>query len=180
MGWLLVNGQHCLEWRKSLLDVVQNAGIDLPTLCYHPELTIHGACRLCMVEVKGRGVVAACHTPPESGMVVNTNTALLRRLRKMALELLLSSHDRECTSCSRSGNCTLQGLAHRFGIRDLRFSQDDTDRLPIDRSSILVRDPNKCILCGECVLICGEVQSIGVYDFPSRRKMQVTTAFHRN
>jgi NADH-quinone oxidoreductase subunit G len=181
MGWLLVNGQSiALNGEKSLLDVVQNAGIDLPTLCYHPELTIHGACRLCMVEVKGRGVVAACHTPPESGMVVNTNTALLRRLRKMALELLLSSHDRECTSCSRSGNCTLQGLAHRFGIRDLRFSQDDTDRLPIDRSSILVRDPNKCILCGECVRICGEVQSIGVYDFAHRgAKMQVTTAFHQ-
>ena len=65
MGWLMVNGQSVvLNGEKSLLEVVQNAGVDLPTLCYHPELTIHGACRLCMVEVKGRGVVAACHTPP--------------------------------------------------------------------------------------------------------------------
>ena len=182
MGWLLVNGQSvALNGEKSLLEVVQNAGIDLPTLCYHPELTIHGACRLCMVEVRGRGVVAACHTPPESGMVVNTNTAVLRRLRKMALELLLSRHDRECTSCSRSSNCTLQNLAHRFGISDLRFSQEHSDHLPIDRSSILIRDPNKCILCGECVRICGEVQSIGVYDYAHRgAKMQVTTAFHQD
>lgn len=182
MGWLMVNGQSVvLNGEKSLLEVVQNAGVDLPTLCYHPELTIHGACRLCMVEVKGRGVVAACHTPPESGMVVNTNTAVLRRLRKMALELLLSRHDRECTSCSRSGHCSLQNLAYRFGVSDVRFKQDHSEHLPIDRSSVLVRDPNKCILCGECVRMCGEVQSIGVYGFAHRgAKMQVTTAFHQD
>lgn len=182
MGWLLVNGESvALDGEKSLLEVVQNAGIDLPTLCYHPELSLHGACRLCMVEVAGRGVVAACHTPPESGMVVKTNTAVLRRLRRMALELLLSRHDRECTSCSRSGHCSLQDLSNRFGISDLRFKHERTDHLPIDTSSILVRDPNKCILCGECVRMCGEVQGIGVYGFAHRgAKMQVTTAFNQD
>lgn len=182
MGWLLVNGESVvLNGEKSLLEVVRNAGIDLPTLCYHPELSLHGACRLCMVEVTGRGVVAACHTPPESGMVVKTNTAILRRLRRMALELLLSRHDRECTSCSRSGHCSLQELANRFGVSDLRFKQECTDHLPIDSSSILVRDPNKCILCGECVRMCEEVQGIGVYGFAHRgAKMQVTTAFHQD
>ena len=182
MGWLLVNGESvALSGEKSLLEVVRNAGIDLPTLCYHPELSLHGACRLCMVEVAGRGVVAACHTPPESGMVVKTNTAILRRLRRMALELLLSRHDRECTSCSRSSHCSLQELANRFGVSDLRFKQERTDHLPIDSSSILVRDPNKCILCGECVRMCGEVQGIGVYGFAHRgAKMQVTTAFHQD
>ena len=182
MGWLLVNGMSvALNGEKSLLEVVRNAGVDLPTLCYHPELSLHGACRLCMVEVEGRGVVAACHTPPESGMVVNTNSAVLRRLRKIALELLLSRHDRECTSCLRSGHCSLQDLSNRFGVSDLRFKQERSEHLPIDRSSILVRDPNKCILCGECVRMCGEIQGIGVYGFAHRgAKMQVTTAFHQD
>lgn len=182
MGWLLVNGMSvALNGEKSLLEVVRNAGVDLPTLCYHPELSLHGACRLCMVEVEGRGVVAACHTPPESGMVVNTNSAVLRRLRKIALELLLSRHDRECTSCLRSGHCSLQDLSNRFGVSDLRFKQERSEHLPIDRSSILVRDPNKCILCGECVRMCGEIQGIGVYGFAHRgAKMQVTTAFQQD
>lgn len=179
MSWLMVNGQSVvLNGEKSVLDVVRKAGIDLPTLCYHPELTIHGACRLCMVEIEGRGIVAACHTPPEAGMVIKTNSAVLRRLRKMALELLLARHDRECTSCSRSGHCSLQDLSYRFGITDLPFQQEHHDKMPIDRSSIIIRDPNKCILCGECVRICGEVQSIGVYGFAHRgAKMVVDTAF---
>ncbi len=179
MSWLMVNGRSVvLNGEKSVLDVVRKAGIDLPTLCYHPELTIHGACRLCMVEIEGRGIVAACHTPPEAGMVISTNSAVLRRLRKMALELLLSRHDRECTSCSRSGHCSLQDLSYRFGITDLRFKQEHDKQLPIDRSSIILRDPNKCILCGECVRICGEIQGIGVYDFVHRgAKMVVDTAF---
>ncbi len=181
MGWLLVNGVSVvLNGEQSLLEVVRNAGIDLPTLCYHPELSLLGACRLCMVEVQGRGVVAACHTPPESGMAISTNSAVLRRLRKIALELLLSRHDRECTSCSRSGDCSLQDLSQRFGVSDLRFKADREEYLPIDGSSILIRDPNKCILCGECVRMCGEVQGIGVYSFAHRgARMQVTTAFHQ-
>ncbi|HHU61487.1 MAG: NADH-dependent [FeFe] hydrogenase, group A6 [Bacillota bacterium] len=182
MSWLLVNGQSVvLNGEKSVLDVVRKAGVDLPTLCYHPELTIHGACRLCMVEIKNRGIVAACHTPPEPGMVVSTHSAILRRVRKMALELLLARHDRECTSCSRSGHCSLQDMSSRYGISDVRFKQDQEDHLPIDDSSIIIRDPNKCILCGECVRICDEVQGIGVFGFVNRgAKMQVTTAFNQD
>lgn len=182
MGWLMINGKSVvLNGEKSILEVAQNAGVDIPTLCYHPELTIHGACRLCMVEVQGRGLVAACHTPPEPGMVVTTHSAQIRKVRKMALELMLARHDRECTSCSRSGHCSLQDLAHRFGISNMRFKQDKSDRFPIDDSSVLIRDPNKCILCGECVRICGEVQGIGVYAFTHRgAKMQVTTAFNQD
>lgn len=182
MSWLMVNGQSVVvDGEKSVLEVVRKAGVDVPTLCYHPELTIHGACRLCMVEIQNRGIVAACHTPPEAGMVITTHSATLRRVRKMALELLLARHDRECTSCSRSGHCSLQNLAHRFGVSDVRFKQESDEHMPIDRSSIIVRDPNKCILCGECVRICGEVQTIGVYAFTHRgAKMQVTTAFDQD
>lgn len=182
MGWLMMNGKSVvLNGEKSLLEVARKAGVDIPTLCYHPELTVHGACRLCMVEVEGWGIVAACHTPPEEGMVVQTHSATIRKVRKMALELLLARHDRECTSCSRSGHCTLQDLSLRFGITDLRFKQDQDELYPIDDSSIFIRDHNKCILCGECVRTCGEVQGIGVYDFINRgAKMQVSTAFDQD
>lgn len=180
MSQLTVNGKNVeLNGEANVLEVVRKAGIDLPSLCYHQELTVHGACRLCMVEIEGRGIVAACHTPPEAGMVINTNSPVLRRLRKMALELLLARHDRECTTCSRSGNCKLQDLAERFGINDIQLKQDER-KLPIDDSSIIIRNPNKCILCGECVRICSEVQGIGVLDFVHRgSKMVVDTAFSK-
>lgn len=178
MSLLTVNGKNFeINGEANVLEVVRNAGVDLPTLCYHPELTVHGACRLCMVEIEGRGIVAACHTPPEAGMVINTNSPILRRVRKMALELLLARHNGECTTCSRSGNCKLQDLAQRFGVSDVRLKQE-AKKLPIDDSSIVIRDPNKCILCGECVRMCGEIQGIGVLDFVHRgSKMVVDTAF---
>ncbi len=174
------NGTVELNGETNVLEIVRKAGIELPTLCYHPELTVHGSCRLCMVEIEGRGVVAACHTPPEAGMVIKTNTAVLRRVRKMALELLLARHNRECPTCFRTGNCKLQDLAHRFGISDIQLDKDK-EKLPIDDSSIIVRDPNKCILCGECVRMCGEIQGIGVLDFVHRgSRMVVDTAFGQN
>lgn len=94
MSWIAVNGRQVeLNGEKSLLEVIRKAGIDLPTLCYHPELSVYGACRLCLVEVEGRGIAAACHTPPMEGMRIHTHTASLRRLRKMALELILARHN---------------------------------------------------------------------------------------
>ncbi len=184
MSWVLVNGERvALNGEKSLLDVVRKAGIDLPTLCYHPELSVYGACRLCLVEVKGWGIVAACHTPPQEGMAIETNTGELRRLRKIALELILARHDRECTSCSRSGTCRLQELAERFQVHQPRFKNGANRQSHRGRSidasgPALVRDPNKCILCGECVRICSEWQGIGVLSFSQRGShMSVSTAF---
>ena len=104
------------------MELVRKAGIDLPTFCYHSDLSAYGACRLCLVDVEGRGILGACSTPPESGMVVRTNTQELREIRKISVELLLANHDRECTSCVRSGSCRLQDIARRLGITSIRYS----------------------------------------------------------
>lgn len=170
-----------IEGETNILQLVRKAGIDLPTFCYHSELSVYGACRMCIVDVEHRGILAACHTPPEDGLVIKTNTKELRDIRRMALELLLANHDRECTTCDRSGKCKLQDLATRFGVKEVRFGQRDV-KTPLDYSSTgLVRDPNKCILCGDCVRTCKEVQGIGVLDFAHRgSKMTVTPAFNKN
>lgn len=179
MGYMEIDGRM-VEFtdEPNILEVVRNAGIDLPTFCYHSELSVYGACRMCIVEIEGNGIIASCHTPPQEGLKVKTNTAELRRIRRTALELLLANHDRECTVCERTDSCELQALAHRFGIRKLRFSSP-TELKPVDDSSLaLIRDPNKCILCGDCVRMCKEVQGIGVLDFINRgSEMMVTPAF---
>lgn len=166
---------------KNLLEVIRKAGIDLPTFCYHSELSVYGACRMCLVELENGQIVASCSTPPQPGMRVKTMTPRVQHVRKMALELLLANHDRECTTCEKSGDCKLQELAQRFGIKNVRFGHRD-EMVPIDDSSLaIVRDPNKCILCGDCVRMCAEVQSVGVLDFAHRgSKMQVTPAFGKN
>jgi len=165
---------------KNVLEVVRLAGIELPTFCYHSELSVYGACRMCVVEIDGMGIVGSCSTPPRDGMVVRTNTPRVRNIRRMALELLLANHDRECTTCSKSGQCKLQDLSYRFGIKHIRFGNRD-ETLALDLSSpSIVRDPNKCILCGDCVRVCKEIQGIGVLDFAFRgSKSQVMPAFNK-
>jgi NADH-quinone oxidoreductase subunit G len=169
-----------LDGEKNILEVVRKAGVELPTFCYHSELSVYGACRMCLVELENGQIVAGCSTPPQPGMSVKTVTPRVQRIRKMALELLLANHDRECTTCDKSGNCKLQDLAQRFGIRDIRFGQLDK-KAPIDDSSLaIIRDPNKCILCGDCVRVCHEVQGIGALDFANRGSdMVVTPAFNK-
>ncbi len=182
MKTMLIDGREVtFNGEDNVLQVIRAAGIDLPTFCYHSELSVYGACRMCIVEINGKGIQAACHTPPEADMDVKTNTARLRKIRKMALELLLANHDRDCTTCDRNGTCKLQELYQRFGVRDIRFGHRDL-KSPIDDSSAaLVRDPNKCILCGDCVRTCREVQGIGVLDFAHRgSKMTVSPAFNRD
>lgn len=153
---------------RNLLELIRKAGIEIPTFCYHSELSIYGACRLCLVDVEGRGIMASCSTAPEPGMKVKTETRDIREMRKINIELLLANHKRECPSCSRSANCTLQDIARKLGVTDVRYKQTQKDA-PIDNSSpSLTRDPNKCVLCGDCVRVCDEVQSIGAIDFASR------------
>jgi NADH-quinone oxidoreductase subunit G len=166
---LTIDGREvALEGERNILELARKAGIDIPNFCYHSELSVYGACRLCLVEIEGRGLVASCSAAPEAGMAVRTNTPRTRRLRRMTLELLLANHDRECTTCDKSGSCRLQELANRLGVREVRFGERD-EREPLDLSSpSLVRDPNKCILCGDCVRMCQEVQGIGVIDFAYR------------
>ena len=181
MGHMIINGNR-VEFtdEKNVLTVIRNAGIDIPTLCYHPDVAAYGSCRLCTVEDDRGKTFASCAEVPKDGMVVYTNTERLMHYRQMIIELLLASHDRDCTTCSVNVDCHLQDLAHQFGVRQVRFS-DSRERAEIDRSSpAVVRDPNKCILCGDCVRVCEEMQGMNIIDFVHRgSQMRVAPAFNR-
>ena len=168
---LFINGKEC-EYtdEPNLLEVIRKNGFNVPTFCYRPDLTQFGACRMCVVEIEGRGIQSSCTMPPEPGLKIHTNTEKTRRIRKIVLELLLANHDRECTTCEKSGKCELQKYAEEYGIKDIRFAQKkDSEYLPIDDSNpSLVRDPNKCILCGACVRACSEFQGHSVLGFANR------------
>ena len=154
----------------NLLEVIRKAGMNVPTFCYRPDLTSFGACRMCVVEVEGRGIQSSCTMPPETGLKIHLNTEKTRRIRKTVLELLLANHDRNCLTCEKSGNCELQKYAEEYGIRTIRYPDKELeDYLPIDDSSpSIVRDPNKCILCGACVRACSEFQGHAVLGFANR------------
>ena len=176
---LTIDGKTVLiEGERNLLELVRKAEIDLPTFCYHSELSVYGACRLCLVQVDGRGIMGACSTPPEPGLKILTTTPEIREIRRIAVELLLANHDQQCPTCARSANCQLQILAQRLGIRKVRFKPVHAP-VPIDESSpSLVRDPNKCVLCGDCVRMCSEIQGTGAIDFAHRgHDVCVTPAF---
>ena len=181
MGTITINGKK-VEFtdEKNVLTIIRKAGIDMPTLCYHSELSAFGACRLCTVENDRGQCFASCSEEPRDGMVIYTHTERLRRHRKLIVELLLAAHCRDCTTCVKSGECVLQDLAHKMGIREVRF-QDYKELKPVDYSSpAIVRDPNKCILCGNCVRVCSEVQGVGVLGFAHRgTEAEVTPAFNK-
>lgn len=169
MGTITIDGRK-VEFtdEKNLLTVIRKAGIDIPTLCYHSELSTFGACRLCTVEDDRGRTFASCSEEPRDGMVIYTNTGKLKKYRKLIIELLLASHCRDCTTCVKSGECNLQTLAHRFGVTSVRYS-NYREQKPLDFSSpSIVRDPNKCILCGNCVRVCNELQGVGALDFAFR------------
>ena len=181
MGIMTIDGQS-IEFtdEPNVLSVIRKAGIDIPTLCYHSELSIYGACRLCTVENDRGKTFASCSEKPKDGMVIYTNTARLMRYRKLILELLLAAHCRDCTTCIKSGECHLQELAHRMGVHEIRF-ENVREQQPIDTSShAIIRDPNKCILCGDCVRMCDNVQNINAIDFAYRgTDAQVMPAFNK-
>ena len=182
MSYMTINNRRVpFTNEKNVLSVIRKSGIDLPTFCYHSELSTYGACRMCVVEDDRGRVFASCSETPRDGMVIFTNTPRLQHHRKMIIELLLASHCRDCTTCAKNGVCTLQKLSRQLGITDVRF-ENNKKQLPKDTSSeCVVRDPNKCILCGDCVRTCDEIQGIGILDFAFRgSKMQVTPAFNKN
>jgi NADH-quinone oxidoreductase subunit G len=167
-----------INGEKNILALIRKAGIDLPTFCYHSELSIYGACRMCMVENEWGGLESACSTPPKAGMAVKTNVERLRKYRKMILELLLANHCRDCTTCGNNGRCKLQELTQRFHIEGVRFPNTAPEPAIDDSSPCITRDQNKCILCGDCVRICGEVQAVGAIDFAHRgADMKVCAVF---
>ena len=179
MEYMTIDGMQVpIEGEKNILQVIRKAGIDIPTFCYHSDLSIYGACRMCVVEDDRGKIFASCSEQPRPGMVISTNTKKLQQYRKLIIELLLASHCSDCTTCTKNGMCELQSLAYRVGVHAVRFL-NNKEKLPIDMSSpCIVRDPNKCILCGDCVRQCSEVQGVGAIDFAYRgSKMQVMPAF---
>ena len=181
MGYMTIDGRT-VEFtdEPNVLAVIRKADIDIPTLCYHSELSVYGACRLCTVENERGKTFASCSEPPRDGMIVYTNTPRLMKYRKLILELLLAAHCRDCTTCIKSGECQLQARAHRMGVETIRF-ENTKEQHPLDFSSpSIVRDPNKCILCGDCVRMCDNVQSVNAIDFAYRgTRALVTPAFNK-
>ena len=149
---------------STILEAAYKAGIDIPTLCYLKDINEIGACRICVVEVKGaRGLVTACVYPVADGMEVFTNTEKVQKARKMNLELVLSTHNQDCLGCVRSGDCELQKLAKDYGIKDTNKWSGMNMEWPVDDSAAhMYRDNSKCILCRRCVAACGATQGIGV------------------
>lgn len=166
---LFINGKE-VEFTDeiNLLEVMRKNGFNVPTFCYRPDLKPFGACRMCVVEVEGRGIQTSCTMPPEIGLKIQTNTERTRRIRKTVLELLLANHDRECTSCEKSGDCELQQYAEEYGIREIRYAKKKEYAEIDDYNPSIVRDPNKCILCGACVRACEEFQGHAVLGFANR------------
>lgn len=167
-----------INGERNILEVARKAGIDIPAFCYDPELSIYGACRMCVFENERGGIDASCSAQPRDGMVIKTNTPRLRKYRKMVLELLLASHCRDCTVCPKNNNCKLQEFALRYNLTDVRFPNNYIQAEKDASSYSIVRDPAKCILCGKCVRMCNEVQNVGAIDYGFRSsKMKIVTAF---
>lgn len=182
MSYMTINNRRVtFTNERNVLSVIRKSGIDLPTFCYHSELSTYGACRMCVVEDDRGKIFASCSEVPRDGMVIYTNTPRLQHHRKMIIELLLAAHCRDCTTCAKNGVCTLQKLSRQLGITKVRF-ENNKKQLPLDTSSeCVIRDPNKCILCGDCVRTCDEIQGLGILDFAFRgSKMQVMPAFNKD
>jgi NADP-reducing hydrogenase subunit HndD len=162
---------------STILEAARLAHIDIPTLCYLKEINEIGACRICVVEVKGaRSLVASCVYPVNDGMEVWTNTPKVLNSRKKTLELILSDHDRKCLSCVRSGNCELQKLCKDLKVEDEGFYDGESNSYEIDYSAAhMYRDNNKCILCRRCSAVCEQTQAVGVIG-PNERGFKTNIA----
>ncbi len=147
----------------TIMRAAEQLGIRIPRLCYHPDLSLVGSCRVCIVEVKGMGYyMASCSVEVWEAMEVETNSPEIRRARRDIVELLLDNHPRDCQTCERDGNCELQNLAYSMGVRK-RLFEGRRKRFAIENSGAsVIRDSEKCILCGRCVRVCAEIQ--GVYN----------------
>lgn len=145
----------------TILDAAREIGINIPTLCYLKDVQAVGACRMCVVEVEGaRALTAACVTPVTEGMVVLTNSARAREARRTVLELILSEHNGDCQTCSRSDDCELKSMANELGIKEVSYEGEKTKSIVDASTPALVRDTGKCINCLRCVTVCNEIQSV--------------------
>ena len=158
-----------VEAGTTILEAARKYGIDIPTLCFLKDINEVGECRMCIVEVEGRrGFATSCIQKVEEGMVVHTNTPSVLEARRVVLDLILSNHKIDCLKCIRSGNCELQDVAKKLNVQDIEYEGEIITRDIDDISPSIVRDPNKCILCGRCVSACNKVQEICAIDRANR------------
>jgi len=166
----------------TVLEAAKYANIDIPTLCFLKDINEIGACRMCVVEIKGaRSLQADCVYPVSEGLEINTQSPAVREARKVTLELILSNHEKKCLTCVRSRTCELQKLAEELNIKDIRF-EGEMYKYPIDDlSPSIVRDPNKCILCRRCVSMCKNIQTVAAIDTHERGfRTIVGSAFNKS
>ncbi len=179
---LKINGQDVsVPEGYTVLDAAREVGINIPTLCYLKDLNQIGACRMCLVEIKGaRALQAACVYPVAEGIEVFTNSEKVRKARKTTLELILSNHERKCLTCVRNRNCELQKLADELGVEDIPFEGENIKHEIDNASTSLIRDNNKCILCRRCIAACDN-QAVSVISCVNRGfSTEVATAFGKD
>jgi predicted molibdopterin-dependent oxidoreductase YjgC len=166
---------------KTILEAAHSVGVGIPTLCHDRRLIPFGACRLCVVQQKGKSeLLPACFTPAKDGMEIVTLSPEISESRKLQLQFILLNHPMICPRCEKEGECALQRLVYEYGVEETLYPWERTSFPADDRSPLLQRDSNKCILCGRCVRICDEVQGVGELSFSKRGiKTVIDTDFHR-
>ncbi|MGC8976282.1 MAG: formate dehydrogenase subunit alpha [Candidatus Ratteibacteria bacterium] len=177
---IYINGNKIItEKGKTILEVAKENNIEIPHLCNHPYLIPNGACRLCIVEVKGeKRPVASCTYPVYDGMEVFTDTEKIKNLRTITLQLILSDHPLDCMTCEKSGECLLEKYAYEYGIKKVEYEGEKSKRKQKDGSPFIIRDYEKCILCGRCVKVCEEVVGANAIDFSLRGfKTEIISGF---
>jgi predicted molibdopterin-dependent oxidoreductase YjgC len=170
-----------VEKGTTILQAARSVGIGIPTLCHDRRLIPFGACRVCIVQQKGKPeLLPACFTPAKDGMEIITHSPEISESRRLQLQFILLNHPMICPRCEKEGECTLQNLVYEYGVEEALYPWERTSSPPDDRSPLLQRDPDKCILCGRCVRICDEVQGVGELSFSKRGiKTVIDTDFHR-
>ncbi len=179
---LLIDGkQVSVDSGATVLEAAREAGIYIPTLCYHHSLKPYGGCRLCIVEIEGlRGFHSSCTTPVLEGMIVRTNTEQLQELRKGIFELIVAEHPMACLTCAKNQRCELQSVAAHIGLQDFTITSQGRNLPILTDSPFFDRDYNLCILCGRCVRVCQEIRGVGAIAWTYRGSQTLPgTAFNR-
>ncbi len=167
---ILVDGNtYEVEEGKTILEICKNIDINIPTLCHDQRLEPHAACRMCLVEIKGKkNLQTACSTKVRSGMEISTSNEKVMDARREVLDLLLSNHPMECLNCEKSGDCNLQNLAYEYDLEDGSYIGEKSNEKLDSSNPFYTYDPNKCILCGKCVRVCNELQCTDAIGYENR------------